>query len=295
MILFLFTSCADGGASMDSSTYNGGSGYKSESSDFTPSENDMESDGKETDVSEAERKIIKTYRLRMETLSYDSAVNQITAAAQSFGGYVAEASQDGQGISESSYQTRSATFTIRVPADKAEAFLAYISEGQNVLSSSLYTEDVTDSYYGYKARLDSLVVQEERLMAMMEKAETLSELLQLEDKLSEVRAEINGISSRLQLMDKSVDYSYVYITLNEVKEYKEPEKESYFSRMVASFGDAFASFAEVVGEVFIAFIWVLPYVIVVGVIALVVILILTRDRRRRKKETEQKEEETSEP
>jgi hypothetical protein len=233
-----------------------------------------------------ERKIIKTYRVRMETLTYDEAVSLITSAAQSFGGYIAEASQEGIGTG-SSYGTRSATYTVRIPAENADAYIEHISGDCNVLSSSLTTQDVTDAYYGYQARLESLVIQEERLSAMMEKAETLSDLLTLEDKLSDVRAEINGINSSLQLMEKSVSYSYVYVTLREVKEYQEPEEESYLSRMGSSFVGAFKSFVNVLGEILIVLIWVLPYLIVAAVI--LTVLVVYNVRRKRKKTNEDRE------
>ncbi len=292
LCLSLFVSCSDGTAMNDSYAgmkgdynYSGGAGYDSESvMESTPTST-------ESEAAALERKIIKTYRVSLETKNYDSAVNKITAAATSFGGYIAEARQDGSGDTE---RERYASFTIRVPKDRAEEFLAYISENENVVSSTLATDDVTDSYYGYQATLESLTVQEERLMSMLEKAETLSELLQLEDKLSEVRAEINGIHSKLQLMDKSVDYSYVYVTLDEVKEYKEPEKETYFSRFIASFGEAFTSFATVIGEILIIFIWLLPYLLVLGVVVALVLFFTARGRKRKEKKTENQTEKKDE-
>ncbi len=286
MVLMLFTSCS-------SSTMNEGSnspgytdsGYKSESSDYTSGKgNDAEPPAE--DANDLTRKIIKTYRTRMETLNYDSAVARIVAEANAFGGYIASSSQDGGGNNS----RRSASYTVRIPAAKAEEYLAAISGECNVLSSSLDTEDVTDSYYGYKARLDSLIVQEERLMSMLEKAETLSELLTLEDRLSDVRAEINGIHSKLQLMDKSVDYSFIYLTLYEVKEYVEPEAESYLARVGRSFVEAFKSFATVLGEIFIIFIWLLPYMAVAAVVTLVIILLLRYDKKKRLKKQQSNQE-----
>ena len=278
MVMMLFTSCSDGGVAMNDSSYNKSeSGYTTEST--------TTSDDVAKDENALARKIIKTYRIRMETLEYDVAAALITSAAESFGGYISEATQEGVSSTSSSYTTRSATYTVRVPAERADAYIEHISGDCNVLSSSLATQDVTDSYYGYQARLDSLIVQEERLTAMMEKAQTLSELLTLEDKLSDVRAEINGINSSLQLMDKSVNYSYVYVTLKEVKEYQEPEAESYLSRLGASFVGAFESFVTVVGEIFIAFVWMLPYLLIAAVV-LVIVIVCNKKRKDKKNKTD---------
>ncbi len=300
MILMLFTSCSGNEAMSDSGYYGNsytasGSEYKTDSTydtDDMPSAAEGSETGSTlaTDTTALERKVIKTYRVRMETLRYEEAVALINSAVTQFGGYIAEATQEGSGSSSSS-KTRTATYTIRIPAERADAYIEHISSDYNVLSSSLSTEDITDSYYGYKARLDSLVVQEERLMAMLEKAEYLDEMLQLEDKLSEVRAEINAIYSKLQLMDKSVTYSYLYLSLYEVKEYVEPEEETYIARVGASFVDAFESFATVVGEIFIVFIWLLPYLIV-GVVVCVILIVIAKKNRTRKPKASKSEKET---
>ncbi len=270
----MLASCGSGGESTNDA------GYKSETNGGYVNGTTVNDSSSAVDDSITSRKIIKTYRVRMETLEYDKAVATITSETEAYGGYIAKASQDGYATSTSE-RIRTATFTVRVPAEYADAYLERISGDCNVLSSSLDTEDVTDSYYGYKAQLDSLVIQEERLLAMMEKATYLSELLELEDKLTDVRAEINGIHSQLQLMDKSVEYSYIYLTLNEVEVYQEPEAESYLARVGNSFVSAFKSFADVIGEIFIGFIWVLPYLIVMSGIIVVAVLCTNRARERR--------------
>ncbi len=280
MVMMLFTSCGSSG-NMDE-----GYGNNKSESGYTNAGNG--SDDAIKDAETVERKVIKTYRIRMETLTYDEATARIVSETERFGGYIANASQDGTGVD--SNRVRNASYTVRVPADKADDFIKAISgEGVNVLSSSLDTEDVTDSYYGYQARLDSLAVQEKRLMEMLEKAEYLGDMIQIEDKLSEVRAEINGIHSKLQLMDKSVEYSYIHISIYEVQKYVEPEEETYFARVGASFVNAFKTFAEVIGELFIAFIWVLPYALVATVIAVIVVVFTLKSKKSKKKSNSEEE------
>ena len=134
------------------------------------------------------RKIVKTYKLELETLDFTKAGTLIVSTAEALGGYVSESSERSTSISGSSDSTRYASYTIRVPADKVDEYLEAIEAECNVLRSTLTTEDITDSYYGYKAQLDSLLLQEERLTAMLEKADSLDYLLTLEDKLAQVRS-----------------------------------------------------------------------------------------------------------
>ncbi len=284
-VLFIFTSCGE--AEMSDGMNAAGSDYKG---GYTYDADESVSNGKTEDAvldetAALERKIIKTYRVRMETKEYDEAVALITSAVNEFGGYIANASQEGSGVS--STRARSASYTVRVPADRADAYIERISAECNVLSSSLTTEDVTDTYYGYEARMESLLTQEERLLAMLEKAETLNDLMVLEDKLSSVRAEISGLDKQLQLMDKSVRYSYIYVTLNEVMEYREPEKETYLDRLGASLGGTFRSFARVLGELLIVVIWILPYAVIAA--AIIIGLVIYNNRRKKKNGTNDSE------
>ncbi len=289
MVIMLFTSCSSEGSL--TSPGNSDSSYKSESMNgsITDGKDYVEETPAEDDTT-VERKVIKTYRIRMETLLYDEATARISSAVTQFGGYIAAATQEGSGVSESSSR-RTATYTVRIPADRADAYIEHISDGYNVLGSSLTTEDVTDSYYNLQSRLDSLVVQEARLMEMLTQA-YFDEMIQLEDKLSDVRAQINELHARLQLMDKSVEYSYIYITLYEVKEYVAPKEETYISRLGSSFIGAFERFAQVIGEIFIIFVWLLPYILVLALVVVIVIFCTKWDRRRKHKNIKKKESET---
>ncbi len=276
MVALLLASCGADvmNESMNGAFNKGGYTYDSETS---IKENGSSADAAPDEAAALERKIIKTYHIRVETLEYDKAVDMITSSVEEFGGYIANASQEGTGVS--STRTRSASYTIRIPAERADAYIERLSGECNVLSSSLTTEDVTDTYYGYEAKMESLTTQEERLLSMLEKAETLNELIILEDKLASVRAEINGLSKQLQLMDKSVRYSYVYVTLNEVREYQEPEKETYLDRLGDSIGGTFKSFATVLGEILLITIWLLPYTLVA--VAVVVVILVLKKRRKK--------------
>ena len=288
MALSILTSCGSA-VMMDAAENN----YKSEY-DYTYSES-VSAGGIEVDFSDkdtaidaadaVEKKIIKTYRIYLESKAFDDALSLITREAERLGGYVSQSFVSGNA---STGRSRSASYTVRVPSADAEAYIATISEVCNVRSTSLTTDDITDSYYGSKARMESLVEQERRLDAMMDKAQTLGEMLAIEDKLTDVRAQINALNKQIQLMDKSVDYSYVYVELSEVIEYH-VEDPTYLQRLGASFGDSFVNFAEVLGEVLIIFVWILPFLLVGGVIAIVAVTISQKKKRTKKNDSEKEE------
>ena len=161
---------------------------------------------------------------------------------------------------------------------------------QEELENSTPSDAEMEEHYRKLADLkqQSLVEQERRLDAMMDKAQTLGEMLAIEDKLTDVRAQINALNKQIQLMDKSVDYSYVYVELSEVIEYH-VEDPTYLQRLGASFGDSFVNFAEVLGEVLIIFVWILPFLLVGGVIAIVAVTISQKKKRTKKNDSEKEE------
>ena len=227
-------------------------------------------------------KIVKTYRLELETLAFDKASELIASAAEALGGYISESSEKNTSITEDTEALQYATYTVRIPADKTEEYLDAIEAECNILRPSLTTEDITDSYYDYQAQLDSLKIQEERLTEMVEQTTSLDYLITLEDKLAQIRTEINALHSKLQLMDKSVNYSYVYLTLSEVKELQSVSEESYWQRVSNAFAGAISTFTAVMCEIFIGLLWILPFLLLGAVIAIVIISVERKKKNRRR-------------
>jgi hypothetical protein len=168
-----------------------------------------------------------------------------------------------------------------VPADKADTYVALLSERCNVYSSNLSTEDITESYYGIRSKLDSLLIQEQKLNEMLEKATELSEMIMLDDKLTEIRTQINELNYQLQNMDKSVEYSYFHINLTEVGEYQSEEK-TYWQKLGQSFIGSLGAFVDVLGGLLIALIWITPFALFITAIVIIIRVLIKRKRRKQK-------------
>ncbi|MBQ0125121.1 MAG: DUF4349 domain-containing protein, partial [Clostridiales bacterium] len=177
-----------------------------ESDDFYNKEEAPEKSPVDT-ADEYSQKLIKREYMTLETLDYESGIISIEQLVKKYGGYFASSKQTNPGIDN--YYSRTASYEIRVPSGSLEAFVDEISGQFNVTRAELVTDDITDTYYNLKAQYESLVAQEARLMELLEKASTLSELITIDDKLTSVRAEINYTSSRIQYYSKAVDMSFV--------------------------------------------------------------------------------------
>ena len=162
----------------------------------------------------------------------------------------------------------------------------------NVPYSHVYTENVTAEYYDTKARLTTYEAQEKRLLELLDQAETVSDVIEIENELTDVRYRIESLQTSLRGWDRRVNWSTLYLAVNEVKEYTPQEKRSYGSRLKDSVEDGI----EELGEFFLDFVEALPILILLLVALIIVILIIKKAVRsgngKQKEKKEEKIEET---
>ena len=251
--------------------------------DYSPSYEEKNSSGSAAsdtdyapkDENDYSQKLIKTHYLTIETLDFDKGTGTIAELVSKYNGYFSSSNVSNSG-------SRTANYTIRVPSTSLEQFVKEVSGSFNVLSSKLSTDDVTDTYYDLKAQFDSLKQQEARLEQLMTHAETLSELITIDDKLTSVRSSINYVSSRMQYYEKAVDMSFVYITLYETKEYEKMDEPTFFERVGTAIGSGWTAFIAVVGDIFIGLLYAFPFLIIPGVIIGVVLFVYYRNQKKKK-------------
>lgn len=168
-----------------------------------------------------DRKVVRNGSLELETKQFDSDLAAILALIEQAGGYIERQSVSGASLNwKGAYYERTASIGARIPADRFDEILSGVGGICNVVSRSENTSDITDSYYDTEARLNSLSLQEERLLEILSKAEKLEDVITLEQALSNVRYEIESLTASLRRMDAQVSYSSVSMSLREVVEYQ---------------------------------------------------------------------------
>lgn len=177
-----------------------------------------------------EQKVIKTGTLSLHMESVRDSVETIKANVSLWGGEVTNSSVTRSG---NSYY---ATMTVRVPSDQFETAMSGLKD------MSLYTEseftnadNITEMYMDLEARLNNLRAEEEQYLAILEKAVTVEETLQVTDYLSTVRYEIESAEGQLKYYDTNVDYSSISLSLTE-DESAEAAQETW--RPESTFNDA---------------------------------------------------------
>ena len=231
------------------------------------------------------RKVIRNAELRIETLEFDTLLNTLNGKIAVLGGYIQNNSVNGRAYG-SSKTLRTANMVVRIPADKLDEFLAALDGLGNVLSLRENVDDVTENYVDIEARLASLRTEYDTLLGLLSRAETLEEIITLQDRLSDVRYEIESYEARIRSYDSLIAYSTVTLTINEVERETVAEEESFgqevsrrFSESLEDVGEGFKDFAA-------WFIGNLPTILVLLVffvgLPLMIVLICVKSAKKRR-------------
>ena len=240
------------------------------------------------------RKWIVTVNLTAETDELDALRSALDEKIAALNGYVEDQSVYNGSIYDSGRRYRSANLTVRIPADSIDAFLQDVGGLANIVRQNKSIEDVTLSYVATESRLKALETEEARLLELLSQAETMTDLLEIEARLSEVRSELENYASPKRLYDNQIDYATIYIAIEEVQEYTPTEEPSLWERIRDGFKDNLESVGEGLLDVLVWFIVSIPTLVVLAVVVLILVLIVRRIRRRRKAKKAAKQQKTEE-
>ncbi len=284
---FAENTAADTAASAESystTMQDAGGGYLTEeyATDEAPAENGEAELGEEAALAGSERKLIQTVDLNVETKEFDLLMSTLEQQVDAMGGYI-EQMDTYNGSSYSGYRTsRYASMTLRIPKDKLNGFLDTISEISNVVNRSEYVQDVTLAYVDVESRRNSLRTEQDRLLELLEQAESIEDIITIEDRLSTVRYQLESMESQLRTYDNKVDYSTVNIYIDEVRELTPVAEETTWERISGGFMESLRDIGNGIKETAVWFVIHIPYIIIWGVVIIVCILIIRRFRRKRR-------------
>lgn len=232
------------------------------------------------------QKIVYTGRLEMQTLEYDKSAASIRAKIKAAGGFSESESEHDNNYdwyrSGNSGNTRYLSITARIPSEKFEAFMDSLGGDGKVMSRSVNAENISQVYANKESYKKALEKEQERLLAMMDQAETIDEMILVEQRLSEVERQLNAYKTDLSAMDKDVQYSTVYIELQEVKRYTEEVVQTPFVEEVKyAFEDAVNSFRNFCKGIVLFVVRFFPYLIILAAIIIALLRASARDRARR--------------
>ena len=157
------------------------------------------------------RKVIKRAHLTLLVEDVDGGFEQILNLVEDAGGFI-----QNSGVWENEKQ-RTSNLTLRVPVDRFSQVLAGLEDLGKVEGRELDGQDVTTEYIDTEARLRNLERQEERFLEILQQADTVEEILNIERELERVRGEIEAFTAHLKNLDDLVGFSTIDIVLRQLK------------------------------------------------------------------------------
>lgn len=241
----------------------------------------------EDDVASLSEKIIYTGNLNIQTTAFDETLSALESAVEQIGGFIESSSVSGNTRTYADGTTavvdRWAYYTVRIPADQFNSFLSTAGTLGNVTDTSRQAQNVTSQYTDYEARLESLTIQEERLLAMLEESGDLESLITLESRLSEVRYEIESIERNLRNLDQKLAYSTVDLEIREVEAYTPTAsvQRTFGEKLADAFADGWNGFIAFCSGFALWFASSLPGLVIFAAVVVVAVIVLRKALRRR--------------
>ena len=229
--------------------------------------------GIETPVNNGQ-KLIKTVDLTMETREFDTLLTNIQEKVTELGGYT-----ENSNISGNSYYGRGnryAWLRLRIPVEKLDSFVTTVSELGNVTNKNESVDDITLQYVDTESHKKALETEQDRLLTLMEQAENIDDIIQIESRLSKIRYELQNYESTLRTYDNQVNYSTVTIDINEVDRESSPVKQSFGSELKTRLTDNLYHLGQSLRAFAIWFLASLPYFVILAAVAFIVIKVVRK-------------------
>ncbi len=222
-------------------------------------------------------KIIRTATLSAETQDFRTAVAEIEKNVSELGGYIENCNI--QNLNESYYgeavSNRHASYVLRIPADKLDAFLAKAGELLNVTSSITSAEDISGEYYDMQARISVLETERALVEKMLSEATNINTMIDLEKRLYDIIYEIESYKTAIKVYDSKVAYSTVELQIYEVEKMSPTENELGFTtRLRTVAAEAWQDTVEICQELVLGLVSMLPALVVLAIPVLPVVLVL---------------------
>ncbi|MBP5608644.1 MAG: DUF4349 domain-containing protein [Lachnospiraceae bacterium] len=216
------------------------------------------------------RKLIRNVNMEVETKEYDDLISFLQTNVAAVGGYIENSySYNGSAYMGGSTR-RNTSFVLRIPADKLDQFLNDVGGRANVISRNENTNDVTLAYVDMESHKNALRTEEQSLINMLAKAETVEDLITIENRLADVRYQIESMESQLRTYDNLVDYATLSISVSEVEELTPVAEQTAWEKMGSGFMASLHNIGRGLQNFGIGVVMNLPYILIWGIVILAV-------------------------
>ncbi len=217
------------------------------------------------------RKIINTGSIVLETNKFYDVQEKIKNIVETNGGYFQNNNTHFRLLDKERPEEslKSAYLTIRIPSKAFDGVYKELKEIGIVITENQNAEDITFAYRDMENEAMNLEIQEERLREILKKAEKVEDILRIENELSRVRLQINGIKGTLKNYDNLVSLSTINIEVNEVRDQAiklHTVKEGVWGKAKNNFIKSINQIIYYAEKSFIKFYGLIPWAVILSVI-----------------------------
>jgi len=189
-----------------------------------PREVDEEA-GTVAEFQEDRRYVIYNAHLELEVEDIEQATEEIRSRVEELGGYVSSLA-----VYQLREDRKAGQMTLRVPENQFSNAISFLKESSRVKNERLDTDDVTRRYIDLEARIANLQAQEERIRELLERTETIEEVLEVEKELGRLRGDLEAMEADFKHLSERVSYATIDLTLEE----KDPRTQAAGSEIGGS-------------------------------------------------------------
>jgi hypothetical protein len=206
--------------------------------------------------------VIKTGNIQVQVQELEKAKEEVLQKVKANKGFTSAA--DYHDYSSSKQQN----ITIRVASSNFENLMKDLGSIGYIESQSQSSQDVSEEFVDIEARLKSKREVENRYSEILKSAKTISEILEIEDKLRVIREEIEAREGRLRYLKDQVSLSTINLTLTQkLENYSKPPERSFFTRLFENMGEGWDDFLIfVVGVMRLWVFWIVLAGIIFGIV-----------------------------
>jgi hypothetical protein len=214
------------------------------------------------------RKVIVESRMELAVEDVAERYHDVTSLARRVGGFVAD-SRLTTSTAQERGQEQQASVVLRVPGSRHDEVMAELRAmpGGEVIAERTTSSEVTDEYTDLQSRLRNLQRSETRYLDLMDRAETVNEILSVGERLDHVRAQIEQIQGRINVLDDLVDFATISVTLSPVA--AAPTEENGSSSFVEAWNSAWSAVADTLESLTVVAAWALVVAILVTPIVMI--------------------------
>ena len=163
-------------------------------------------------------KLIYRANMSVQTTDFQQTYQSLIAIVEENGGYFESSNVDNGGyFSDGSYMY--GYYTVRIPSENYGKFVNAVGSSCHVVNLNESVQDVGLEYFEIESRLETLRIKETRLHELLAEAATMSDIIDLENALSDCEYEIDMYKSSLNRYDSLIGYSTININIEKVTVY----------------------------------------------------------------------------